>query len=63
MEYVGRYEENAFLLRMMKLVGHKETVLYEFGGYGHNIRGPAIPLVFNHIKLIKEKIKKTKTKF
>lgn len=61
MEYIGRYEENAFLLRMMKLVGHKETILYEFDGYGHGMTGPAIPLVLKHVKLITEKIKKTKT--
>lgn len=61
MEYVGRYEENAYLIRMMKLVGHKETILYEFDGYGHGMTGPAFPLMFKHIKLITEKIKKTKT--
>jgi acetyl esterase/lipase len=60
LEYVGRYEENAYLIRMMKLVGHKETVLYEFDGYGHGMTTPAFPLVFKHIKLITENIKKKK---
>jgi len=59
MEYIGRYEENAFLMRMMKLVGHKETILYEFDGYGHDITIPAFPLVFKHVNIITERIKKT----
>lgn len=35
LELFGRYEENAYMWRMMKLVGHKETFLYEIGGHGH----------------------------
>jgi acetyl esterase/lipase len=57
-EYIGRYEENAYLIRMMKLVGHKETILYEFDGYGHAMTGPAFPLLFKHVGLITERIKK-----
>lgn len=34
LELFGRYEENAYMWRMMKLVGHKETFLYEIGGHG-----------------------------
>jgi acetyl esterase/lipase len=60
MEYIGRYEENAYLLRMMKLVGHKETILYEFDGYGHAMTLPAFPLLFKHVTLITEKLKKMK---
>jgi len=55
-EFFGRYEENAYLMRMMKLAGHKETILYEFDGYGHGMRVPAFPLVFKHIGLISEGI-------
>lgn len=58
LEYIGRYEENAYLMRMMKLVGHKETILYEFDGYGHNIIAPAFPLLFKHVNRISEQIKK-----
>lgn len=58
LEYIGRYEENAYLFRMMKLVGHKETVLYEFDGYGHNMTHPAFPILFKHVNLITERIKK-----
>lgn len=35
MEMLGRYEENAYFDRMMKLVGHKNTILYEFDGFDH----------------------------
>lgn len=34
-EMLGRYEENAYWARMMKLAGHKNTHLYELDGYGH----------------------------
>ena len=35
LELFRRYEENAYLARMMKLVGHESTYLYEFDGHGH----------------------------
>lgn len=34
-ELFGRYEENALLLRYMKLAGNTTTELYEIGGHGH----------------------------
>lgn len=55
MEMLGRYEENAYLMRMMKVAGHNNTELYELGGYGHNMTEPAFPIL---IKCI-EKINKT----
>lgn len=58
MEMLGRYEENAYLMRMMKIVGHKQTVLYELEGYGHNMTGPAFPLVLKEIERIKDSKKK-----
>lgn len=57
MEMIGRYEENAYLMRMMKLVGHKETILYEFDGYGHAMTFPAFPLVLKHVAIISERIR------
>jgi acetyl esterase/lipase len=54
MEMLGRYEENAYMMRMMKVVGHKHTRLLELDGYGHNIVEPALPL------LLKEVIKVSK---
>lgn len=36
LELYGRYDENQYLARMMKLVGHKSTRLVELPGYDHN---------------------------
>ncbi|RUT71643.1 alpha/beta hydrolase [Flavobacterium cupreum] len=55
LEMLGRYEENAYLARMMKLVGHKQTKLFELDGYGHGMTEPAFPLLENEInRIIKE---------
>jgi acetyl esterase/lipase len=54
-ELFGRYEENAYFVRMMKLVGHSQTRLIELGGYGHNMTFPAFPLLIKEIdRRIKE---------
>lgn len=34
-ELFGRYEENAYMWRMMQLVGHPATTIYEIGGHDH----------------------------
>jgi len=52
LELLGRYEENAYLMRMMKIAGHKQTTLYELQGFGHNMTEPAFPLVVKEIKRI-----------
>lgn len=52
MEMLGRYEENAYLMRMMKVVGHPDTRLYEMDGYGHNMLVPAYPLLINEVRRI-----------
>jgi acetyl esterase/lipase len=44
-ELLGRYEENAYLWRMLKLTGNQQTTLYEFDGYGHDMLAPAFPLM------------------
>lgn len=54
LEMLGRYEENAYLMRMMKVKGHKQTVLYELDGYGHNMEEPAFPLLVKWIQQIIE---------
>lgn len=52
-ELFGRYEENAYMWRMMKLVGHEETYLYEIGGHGHgNMSNPAYHILEKHVKRI-----------
>lgn len=53
MELLGRYEESAYLWRMMKVAGHKETYLYELDGYDHGaMASPAFHILKNHVKEI-----------
>lgn len=42
MEMLGRYEENAYFMRMLKVNGHKDVTLYEIQGYGHGMFEPAV---------------------
>jgi acetyl esterase/lipase len=56
LEMLGRYEENAYMARMMKLVGHTQTKLYELDGYGHGMTEPGFPLLVNEVnRIVKEK--------
>ena len=52
MEMLGRYEENAYLCRMMKVIGHPDTRLYEMDGYGHDMLEPAFPLLIREVRRI-----------
>lgn len=52
LEMLGRYEENAYLARMMKVVGHKQTRLLELQGYDHGMTYPAFPLILKEIEQI-----------
>lgn len=55
MELLGRYEENAYLLRMMKLAGHTRTRLYQLQGFGHNaMRDPAFPLLLEEMAAVQK---------
>jgi len=58
LEMLGRYEENAYMARMMKLVGHTQTKLYELDGYGHGMTEPAFPLLVNEVNRILKERKK-----
>ncbi|WP_245994880.1 alpha/beta hydrolase [Mangrovibacterium diazotrophicum] len=45
LEMLGRYEENAYMWRMMKVAGNKHTYLYEMDGFDHgSMPLPAYPL-------------------
>lgn len=57
LELLGRYEENAYLMRMMKIAGNKNTKLYELDGFGHNMTEPAFPLLLNEVRRIVEENK------
>ncbi|SDM49155.1 alpha/beta hydrolase [Kriegella aquimaris] len=56
-EMLGRYEENAYMYRMMKVAGHKETSLYEMPGFDHGTMAwPASHILQKHIeKILKSK--------
>jgi hypothetical protein len=50
-ELMGRYEENAYFWRMMKLAGHKDVTLHEIQGFDHGkMAEPAMPLVLRFIE-------------
>ena len=53
LELFGRYDENQYLARMMKLVGHKQTYLYEIDGHGHGgMVDPSFHILDTHIKMM-----------
>ncbi len=55
-EMLGRYEENAYLWRMMKVIGHKKTHLYELEGHNHGqMAKPAFPILLKHLREIVRK--------
>lgn len=57
MELLGRYEENAYLCRMMKQAGHKQTILYELEGFDHgSMPTPAFPLLLKEVATIAENV-------
>ena len=56
-ELLGRYEENAYMMRMMKLAGHEKTELYEIQAYGHNMVYPAVPILLRKVKEIEKEVK------
>lgn len=59
MELLGRYEENAYLNRMMKLTGNKTTRLYELQGFDHGgMALPAFPLLLKEVAQLKKEILK-----
>lgn len=60
LELLGRYEENAYLMRMMKISGHTKTKLYKLDGYDHGITGPGFPLLIKEVIKIVEKIRSNK---
>lgn len=49
LEMLGRYEENAYLMRMMKNAGHKSTMLYEFQGFDHGMTVPGYAILLKQV--------------
>ena len=51
LELLGRYEENAYMMRMMDVVGHDETSLYEIQGYNHGkMAKPAFSILLDYVE-------------
>ncbi len=52
-EMLGRYEENAYMWRMMKVAGHTQTKLYELDSFDHGgMASPALEVLLNEIKVL-----------
>lgn len=50
LEMLGRYEENAYAWRMLKIVGHPQVSLHELRGYDHSqMVQPAFPLLLRFV--------------
>lgn len=48
---LGRYEENAYMWRMLKLAGHPDVTLYELDGFNHGgMKHPAEFLLLKYIR-------------
>ena len=51
LEMLGRYEENAYFVRMMKLVGNTRIKLFELAGFGHSpMKNPGLYLMVDEMK-------------
>ncbi len=56
MELLGRYEENAYFFRMMKLIENKQVKLFELEGFSHGeMMKPGISLLMKEVGLILKK--------
>lgn len=52
-EMLGRYEENAYMWRMMQVVKHPNAELFELEGYDHGgMARPAHPLLLKFVKAV-----------
>ena len=57
LEILGRYEENAYLWRMMQVVSHPDTKIVELKKFNHGqMAKPAHPLLLRFIKRIEKTI-------
>jgi acetyl esterase/lipase len=56
-EMLGRYEENAYMMRMMKVAGHKQVRIYELDGCNHGqVMYSALPLLYREVKALTKEI-------
>jgi len=53
LEMLGRYEENAYMMRMMKVAGHNQVKIYELDGNNHGqMKHPAFPLLLREVEAL-----------
>lgn len=58
LELLGRYEENAYFWRMLKVAGHPQVEIFELDGYNHGqMAKPAHPLLLRFVKRVSKQIK------
>lgn len=58
LEMLGRYEENAYMMRMMKVAGHERVRIYELDGNNHGqMMYPAFPLLYREVEALTKEIK------
>ena len=51
LELLGRYEENAYLARMMQIAKHQKTKIYELQGFNHGgMLDPGLKILVKHVK-------------
>lgn len=61
LEMLGRYEENAYMWRMMQVVDHPNTELFELDGYNHGgMAEPAHPLLLKFVRQVSKDLDKKK---
>jgi acetyl esterase/lipase len=57
LEMLGRYEENAYMMRMLKVAGHKQVRIYELDGSNHGqMMYSALPLLYREVENLSKKI-------
>jgi len=55
LEMLGRYEENAYMWRMMHVAGHPNTYLFEFDGHDHGAMvAPGCHVLLEYIHSLRE---------
>ncbi len=53
LELLGRYEENAYMWRMMRVAGNKQVYLHQLSGFDHGeMVRPAFPLLFKYMRML-----------
>jgi acetyl esterase/lipase len=61
LEMLGRYEENAYMMRMMKVAGHERVQIYELDGNNHGqMMYSAFPLLLKEVQALTQEIKSKK---